>query len=537
VRIAAHRSTISTSAAAPETSSKPTGASFLEVLAGTSAQSSSGNASPSSNVVRQRDSDAGDQNNQPDSTAKTQGQDQDRDQAQAKADPVQSAAAQVTSRTNAAQVIAPQPQTRSNASGVSRTTERQEKTPANSAAPVTNGALPAAAAPVELAPIAALPVPSPSSSAQSEDNAGTQKGKTTDGIAQAQEQDDTNRGGRVAQVADSSQYVPGTPDTKAVTECSDADQAPIQSDSALSGSTACVTGFSLPAGVTAIAVPLSSMALSGADFLPGMSDASQSTANAGQSSKTSATSLSKSTMATAAGPNQTASLAASSAASAGASAHSAQSAAQSNPTAQHGQSPAAPAAPATQGQANSAAPLIQAMAEHGATHEGVASHGRADGTAGAARASEQPAQAETSESAGTTGINTANVIQKMNETEMRVGMHSAEFGEISIRTSVSQQQMTAQISVDDGDLGKAISAHIPAMEAKLGGEFGLRALVQVSQGGMSFSGERGNSPQKEQGSYAPPAQVESIPAFVESDSAATRVAAAAIHGYRLDIRA
>jgi hypothetical protein len=163
------------------------------------------------------------------------------------------------------------------------------------------------------------------------------------------------------------------------------------------------------------------------------------------------------------------------------------------------------------------------------------SHGRADGAAETARTSEQPA--DVSESAGTPGINTANVIQKMSETEMRVGIHSAEFGDISIRTSVSQQQMTAQISVDHGDLGKAISAHIPAMEAKLGGEFGLRALVQVSQSGMSFSGERGYSTEKEQRSAAQTAQVEVIPASVESDSAAPRVAAVAGEGYRLDIRA
>ena len=39
---------------------------------------------------------------------------------------------------------------------------------------------------------------------------------------------------------------------------------------------------------------------------------------------------------------------------------------------------------------------------------------------------------------------------------MRVGMHSTEFGDISIRTTLSQQQMLAQISLDHSDLGPTL---------------------------------------------------------------------------------
>ena len=106
------------------------------------------------------------------------------------------------------------------------------------------------------------------------------------------------------------------------------------------------------------------------------------------------------------------------------------------------------------------------------------------------------AAAEHLERAGSTaaaGVSTARLIQTMSESEMRVGMHSAEFGDISIRTSVSQQQLTAQISVDHSELGSAISAHLPSLQSKLGSEFGLHASIDVNQLGGSVTGGNGQS--------------------------------------------
>lgn len=541
---------ISTSATTPEISSKPTGASFLEVLAGTSAQSSTGNAASTPGTVQQRDSNSNDQNGQQHSAAQTQGQAQE--QAPIKADPVQAAVTQIAPRTNTAQVTTcpQQLQVRSITNGTSRAAERQEKTPVVSAPPVVTVALPAPVAVAVVVPVAVPPVPSPMPFAQSDDNVDAPESDTAGGIAggqvqaQVQAQGSDNHAGRTEHVVagngqDNNQSVPAAQDAKTTAESSNStDDAPIQSGNPLTASTTCATGFSLPAGITPVALQISSATIAGTDFLPSVSDASPVTASTVQSSKTGATSFAKSVTANTAtltGTNQTAPSTATTSAPAHSVQNAVQNVTQSNAAAQHTPSQTAQPAPASPGQTNSAAPQIQAIAAHGTTHDVAVSHGRADGAAETARTSEQPA--DVSESAGTPGINTANVIQKMSETEMRVGIHSAEFGDISIRTSVSQQQMTAQISVDHGDLGKAISAHIPAMEAKLGGEFGLRALVQVSQSGMSFSGERGYSAEKEQRSAAQTAQVEVIPASVESDSAAPRVAAVAGEGYRLDIRA
>jgi hypothetical protein len=202
-----------------------------------------------------------------------------------------------------------------------------------------------------------------------------------------------------------------------------------------------------------------------------------------------------------------------------------------------GSQPAPVAAKTTDTGTAQAAAQIQSFATHGGTHDIPASQSRADGASDTVRSGDQPGAAETLENTATPGINTANVIQKMSETEMRIGVHSADFGDVSIRTLVSQQQMTAQISVDHSDLGKAISAHIPAMEAKIGGDSGLRALVEVNQSGMSFSGERGFSSQRDQRSFTKPAQNQDTATSTETDSPVMRAAIAPNSSYRLDIRA
>jgi hypothetical protein len=142
---------------------------------------------------------------------------------------------------------------------------------------------------------------------------------------------------------------------------------------------------------------------------------------------------------------------------------------------------------------------------------------------------------EASETAAVSGINTAKVIQSMGETEMHVGLRSAEFGEISIRTAVSQQQMLAQISVDHSDLGSTIAAHLPAMQAKLGSEYGLHASVEVTQGSTSFTGNGNQSAPQQQKSFAQAAAVEHAATNSEIDNQPLRVPADGAQ--RLDIQA
>jgi hypothetical protein len=134
------------------------------------------------------------------------------------------------------------------------------------------------------------------------------------------------------------------------------------------------------------------------------------------------------------------------------------------------------------------------------------------------------------------GINSARLIQTMGETEMHVGMHSVEFGDISIRTSLSQQQMVTQISLDHNDLSQAISAHLSTVQAKLGEEYGLHASIEINNQGAPLSGGQGNSSQRDQqtfkrasqgGSIAPAGSIENVAGVVALISAGS--------GHGLDI--
>lgn len=64
-------------------------------------------------------------------------------------------------------------------------------------------------------------------------------------------------------------------------------------------------------------------------------------------------------------------------------------------------------------------------------------------------------------------INTAKLIQSVGQSEMRVGMRSNEFGNISINTSSTRDSISAQISLDHGELAKTLTAHLPEFQARL----------------------------------------------------------------------
>jgi len=155
------------------------------------------------------------------------------------------------------------------------------------------------------------------------------------------------------------------------------------------------------------------------------------------------------------------------------------------------------------------------------------------------------ASAQAPEPPDTSTVNTASVLQRMNETEMRVAVHSVDFGAVSIRAALSPQQMMAQISVDHGDLGKELSIQAPAMEARLANELGFRATVQVNQSAMAFSGGGGNPGQSDQGSFkSAAAQNSMLPALqTESDAANLSIDAGLLpafagnRSHRLDISA
>jgi hypothetical protein len=97
-----------------------------------------------------------------------------------------------------------------------------------------------------------------------------------------------------------------------------------------------------------------------------------------------------------------------------------------------------------------------------------------------AKTASNPAPASTAAPQVLPAINTAKLIQSMGQSEMRVGMRSTEFGSISISTSASRDLISAQISLDHGELAKTLAAHLPEMQARLGSNQVMDVRIEMN---------------------------------------------------------
>lgn len=83
------------------------------------------------------------------------------------------------------------------------------------------------------------------------------------------------------------------------------------------------------------------------------------------------------------------------------------------------------------------------------------------------------------------GLNSARLLQSVHQSEMKLGMHSVEFGNISISTSINHQAISAQISTEHAELSRVLAMHISAIEEKLGNAYGVNARVELRDAGTS----------------------------------------------------
>ena len=280
------------------------------------------------------------------------------------------------------------------------------------------------------------------------------------------------------------------------------------------------------------------MAPSAAAMIPSKGDLLQPTGKSAQKNTADAAGTKNSDTATA--TNTVQAKAADSSGTAGdASSHNSQSNGQ---LAQHSQPDSSQSVVAMPKVTDSGAAQAQPVPASAVSHEATISTGATSGVQGGTHQGLERSDTGSSgldgdELTAATGIDAAKLVQTMSETEMRVGLHSNEFGAISIRTSVSQQQMLAQISLDHAGLSQAISAHISSMQTKLGNDSGLDTLIQVNHQTASTAGQ-GNSQQRDQRSSVPsvPAEGAAVPADPDVGISPV-VLAGTSTGYRLDIRA
>lgn len=141
-------------------------------------------------------------------------------------------------------------------------------------------------------------------------------------------------------------------------------------------------------------------------------------------------------------------------------------------------------------------------------------------------------------------LSSAQLIQSAHGSEMKLGMQSAEFGNISINTTLNRQALSAQISIDHSALGHALAVHLPAIEEKLGSAYGVQAKVELrdtgtnpssngSNDGSKGSGQGGQSRGESSGSVAYPG-----PGLMNlvTNATTTSATSTAVSSSRLDIR-
>ncbi len=90
-------------------------------------------------------------------------------------------------------------------------------------------------------------------------------------------------------------------------------------------------------------------------------------------------------------------------------------------------------------------------------------------------------------------LGTARLTQQVGHTEMTIGIHSTEFGSISIRTSSTRDQVSADLSVDHHELGTALLNHLPYIQGRLGSDRPIEMRIHQSGSSDAPSGQAGGS--------------------------------------------
>jgi flagellar hook-length control protein FliK len=99
-------------------------------------------------------------------------------------------------------------------------------------------------------------------------------------------------------------------------------------------------------------------------------------------------------------------------------------------------------------------------------------------------------------------LNSAKLIERIGEAELRVGIRAGEFGSVDVRTSMVRNELTAEISVERGELGRVLAAELPSLHNRLA-ENGVpvtHVTLQNHIGGQSSASEQ-QKPREEQRVY------------------------------------
>jgi flagellar hook-length control protein FliK len=109
---------------------------------------------------------------------------------------------------------------------------------------------------------------------------------------------------------------------------------------------------------------------------------------------------------------------------------------------------------------------------------------------------------ESAAGSATSPLNVARLVTAAERSELRVGLRTGEFGNVDIRTSLARNQFTAEISVERGELGRALAAELPSLQHRLTAQHLPAADITVQNHSGGGSSDFQQAPR--QGSYASP---------------------------------
>jgi flagellar hook-length control protein FliK len=116
---------------------------------------------------------------------------------------------------------------------------------------------------------------------------------------------------------------------------------------------------------------------------------------------------------------------------------------------------------------------------------------------------ETPRPIETASIFPTSPVQSAKLIERIGEAELRIGMRSGEFGGVDIRTSMVRNQFTAEISVERGELGRVMTAELSGLQSRLAEQGVPVASITVqNHAGTSTTASDQQTPRDRQQQYA-----------------------------------
>jgi hypothetical protein len=126
-------------------------------------------------------------------------------------------------------------------------------------------------------------------------------------------------------------------------------------------------------------------------------------------------------------------------------------------------------------------------------------------------------------------------------------MRSSDFGNISISTSATRNLISAQISLEHGELARTLATHLPEMQARLGGTQAMNVRIDMngqpagqstgtSAGTSNESADQSHGDQQQRGSAASNQSAEGFAGQLNSIPAVVLQSAEGTLDVRLDIR-